>query len=369
MKNRSLFVLLALVLTLSLALGACQPQTVEKVVEKTVEVEKVVEKTVLVESPGEEEVDYRSLLEGKSIAAVLSGPVNDAGWNTTAYLAIINLRDKYGMKIAYREDTKVEEAEQVIREFVEAGYDIVFAHGYEYADQIKKVALEYPDKAFVQSNGNNAEGIANFYTVGFSVGEGGYFMGRTACAITKTGKIAYLVGTSFPVIDHHIVMTKQGCQDINKGDVQVLESYVGAWNDPAKAKELGKALFEQDVDVIIMIADAGDSGIVEAGKEAHDAGKDIKLISWVKDKNYMAPDLIIGGWEEKSTNMIDYAIRRIADGDPGGHFPLGLDEDAVGLNPFYGLVPPEVEEDVVTTLQKYMEDHTSVPTLIVRKDL
>jgi basic membrane protein A and related proteins len=379
MKMRKLLIFASLLIALAMVLSACQPaapqvvekevkvtQVVEKEVKVTEIVEKVVEKIVEVES---KEFDFGEALKGKKIATVLSGPVNDAGWNTTAYLAITNLRDKYGMEIAYREDTKVEEAEQVMREFAEAGFDIIYAHGYEYADQIKAVASEYPDLAFIQTNGNNAEGIANYYTVGFSVGEGGYFIGRAACQITKTNKIAYIVGTSFPVIDHHILMTKQACTDVGKGDVEVKESYVGAWNDPAKAKELAKALFEQDVDIIIMIADAGDSGIVEAGKEAVAAGKDIQLISWVKDKNYMAPDFIIGGWEEKTYAMIDYAAQQIALGAPGGHFALGLDEGAVGLNPFYGLVPQEVELDVVEHLQKYMEDHKSLPTLIVRKDL
>jgi basic membrane protein A and related proteins len=387
MNMRKLVLVSSLLIALAMIFSACQPAApqvvevekqvqvtqvveVEKEVQVTQIVEKVVEKVVEVEVPVvDDEFDFKAVLENMKIAVVLSGPVNDAGWNTNAYLAIVHLRDKYGMQIAYREDTKVEEAEQVIREFVEAGFDIVYAHGYEYADQIKAVALEYPDKKFIQTNGNNAEGIPNYYTVGFSVGEGGYFMGRTACQITNTGKIAYIVGTSFPVIDYHIVMTRTACEEMGKGDVQVLESYVGSWADPAKTKELSKALFEQDVDVLIMIADAGDSGAVEAGKEAHAAGKDIKLISWVKDKNYMAPELIIGGWEEKVYAMIDYAVQQIAIGTPGGHFALGLEEGAVGLNPFYGLVPMEVEMDVVTSLQKYMEDPANLPKLVVRKDL
>jgi basic membrane protein A and related proteins len=377
---RKIFIFASLLIALSMVLSACQPaqpQVIERevVVTEVVEVEKVVEKTVVVEKEviveieGEEEFDFMGALNGKKIAAVLSGPVNDAGWNTTAYLAIVNLRDKYGMEIAYREDTKVEEAEQVIREFAEAGFDIIYAHGFEYADQIRAVALEYPDKTFIQTNGNNAAGVPNYYTVGFSVGEGGYFMGRTACQVTQTGKVAYIVGTSFPAVDHHILMSKAACADVGKGDVEVLESYVGSWNDPAKAKELGKALFEQGVDVIIMLADAGDSGIVEAGKEAAAAGMDIRLISWVKDKNYMAPDLIIGGWEERTYAMIDYVVRQIALDVPGGHFALGLDEGVVAVNPFYGLATEAIEMDVVSTLQKYMADHTSVPNLVVRTDL
>jgi len=371
---RKVFNFSSLLISLVMVISACQP-AIPKVIEQEVivtdiiEVEKVTEETGTVEIAGEEEFDFEGALKGKKIAAVLPGPVNDAGWNTTAYLAIVHLRDQYGMEIAYREDTKVEEAEQVIREFAEAGFDIIYAHGFEYADQIQAVALEYPDKTFIQTNGNNSAGIPNLYTVGFSAGESGYFMGRTACQVTKTGRIAYIVGTSFPIIDHNILMTRAACADVGKGDVEVLESYIGSWNDPAKAKELSKALFEQGVDVILMIADAGDIGIVEAGKEAEAAGKHIRLISWVKDKNYMAPDLIIGGWEERIYAMIDYVVRQIALGTPGGHFALGLHDGVVAINPFYGLVSEEIELDIVTTLQKYLDDPKSLPTLIVRTDL
>jgi basic membrane lipoprotein Med (substrate-binding protein (PBP1-ABC) superfamily) len=62
-------------------------------------------------------------------------------------------------------------------------------------------------------------------------------------------------------------------------------------------------------------------------------------------------------------------VEKIVKGEPGGHFAIGLKEGAVGLNPFYGLVPLEVENDIVSTLQKYLEDPASLPNLEVRTDL
>lgn len=375
MKFRTLLILLVIGAGLAL-ITACGGATPERIVE-TVEVEKVVTKEVEVEKVVTVEVEVESEADapgvsidgtGRKIAAVFPGPVNDAGWTTSAYLGLVNLRDKYGFEIAYSERVPVADAAQVMREYAEAGYDIILAHGFEYADPIHEVAEEYPDTNFVHTNGA-ADDLENLYTITFSAGEGGYFIGRLACQITQSGKVAYIAGTEFPILSHHIKMSRQACEDVGQGDVEVIESYVGSWDDPAKAKELATAAIEQGVDVLILEADAGDPGTVEAAAEAYEDGQYIRVISWVKDKNYLAPEIVIGGWKEDVSRNIEYVVERIMTGKPGGHFAIGLAEGAVELLPFYGLVPQEVEQDIVTTLQEYKEDPDSLPNLEVRTDL
>ena len=134
------------------------------------------------------------------------------------------------------------DAEQIFRDYAKAGFDIVFGHGFEWAEAIEKVAKEFPDTKFMQTNGGAAD-IPNLFTVTNSAGEGGYFVGMTACLITKSNKVAYVAGTQFPLLDHHIKMSRQACKDLGK-DVEVIESYVGSWADPAKAKELASAAIE-----------------------------------------------------------------------------------------------------------------------------
>ena len=377
MKFRSILILLVLALGLAV-IAACVPAPTPQVVEKvvTVEVEKEVIKevekevvvTVEVQVPAEAAAVVEMDGAGKKIAAVFPGPVNDAGWTTSAYLGLVHLRDNYGFDIAYSERVAVADAAQVMREYAEAGYDIVLAHGYEFADPIYQVAQEYPDVNFIQNNGS-ADDLANLYTITFSAGEGGYFMGRLACQISESGKIAAITGTEFPIWSHHLKMMRQACADIGKGDAEIIESYVGSWDDPAKAKELAKAAIEQGADVLILQADAGDTGTVEAAREAAEAGKYIRVISWVRDKNYLAPDIILGGWKEEVGKNMEWTVRRIMSGEPGGHFALGLVDGSVALEPFYGLVPAEIEQDIVKTLHDYLKDPASLPNLEVRTDL
>jgi basic membrane lipoprotein Med (substrate-binding protein (PBP1-ABC) superfamily) len=282
MKAR--YTVLGLLAVIMLVLGACAapaPQVVEKVVTQVVKEEVQVVQTQVVEVEKEVKVvetqvvekvvekvveatpapDVMGAMKGQKIAAVFSGPVNDAGWTTSAYKGLVHLRDTYGMEIAYTENVQPADAEQVFRDYAKAGFNIVFGHGFEWAEAIEKVAKEFPDTKFMQTNGGAAD-IPNLYTVTNSAGEGGYFVGMIACLITKTNKVAYVAGTQFPLLDHHIKMTRQACKVLGKESVEVIESYVGSWADPAKAKELAAADIENGVDVLILEADAGDLGTV-----------------------------------------------------------------------------------------------------------
>ena len=365
MNKRSIAVLISLLVVAVMALSACQPQVVEKTVE--------VKETVVVMEEGEADPmeAAKAYLAGKKFCSVLPGPVNDAGWTTQAYNGLVNLRDNFGMKILYREETKVEEAEAVLREYAEAGCDFIHAHGFEYSDQMDAVAADYPNIQFQQTSrcfGNGTNLIGHCY----STGEGGYFLGMQASALTKTGKIAFIVGTKYPNLDWQPTMAQQAIKDLGL-DYVVDEVEVGSWNDPAKAKELTTALIAEGYDVFIMIADAGDVGTVEAIKEAREAGNEnVWAISWVKDKNYLGPEFIAGGWEEMAWKQMENgAVASALNGGPvGADMPQGVMEGVVKLNPTYGIIPLEMEQKVVDLYQKYItEGPSAIPNLQVRTDL
>jgi basic membrane protein A len=307
-------------------------------------------------------------LKPMKLAAVFSGPVNDAGWTAAAYRGLQDLKEHHGFKIAYTENVKPADADQIIRSYAKAGFDIILGHGFEWGEALQKAAKEFPQARFIQTNGS-ASNIPNLYTITFTAGEGGYFMGLVAAHLSKSGHVAYIAGTSFPILEHQIKMTRQAAKDLGK-KLEVTESYVGNWSgDVAKAKELAQAALEHGVDVLILEADAADPGTVEAAKDAVKAGKYARVISWVRDKHELAPDLVVGGWEERVPVLIDFCVRKIQAGEKGGHFAIGLKEGAVAMNPFYGLVSPEVEKMVKDKLEAYMKDPHTIPSLVVRNDL
>lgn len=377
MKFKNL-VLGILVMGVFLALGACQsqqPQTVVQTVEviKTVEVEKTVEviKTVEVEKIVEATPAAASQgvdLKGQKIAAIFPGTVNDAGWTAQAYLAVLKLRDKHGMEIAYTENVKAEDSAQLARDYADAGYQYVFAHSFDYDAPLREVAKEYPDVKFIVNNGTT-EVQDGVYTMTFAPGEGGYFVGRMACDMSKSGKVTFIGGVAFPILDYEVEMATQGCKDL-KPEAEVIYSVVGSWTDPAKAKELAVAAMDQGADVFITIANAGDAGVLEAVKEAYEGGKkDVRLVSWSSDKHSLGIDFITAGLAQDASVALEWMMTEVLPTQKGGHFTPGVREGALYFFPFYGLVDPKVEQNHLDTLKKYIEDPSTLPNLKIRQDM
>jgi basic membrane protein A and related proteins len=97
-------------------------------------------------------------------------------------------------------------------------------------------------------------------------------VGMIACLASRTGKAGYVAGSTFPVLDHQIEMSRQACKDLGK-NVEFVESYIGNWHDSVRAKELARAAIENGTDVLILQAEAADSGTIEAASEARVAAK------------------------------------------------------------------------------------------------
>lgn len=357
--NRRLFAVMGFMVILAILGGlaaACGPTPTPVVVEKEKIVEKPVIQTVVVEKEKEE-----LSLKGWKIACLMPGPINDAGWSASAYKGMIQLRDKYGAEIAYTDRVQQADQEAIMREYAKAGYDVVFGHGYEFADALTKVSQEYPDTKFVQINGAVAR-EPNLYSLGFRTGEGGYLTGMIAGLITKSKKVGVIGGTKFPALDLEIANFRHAIADVGT-EAEVLEAYVGSWDDPAKCKELAKAQIEAGADVLLLVSDAGDAGGIEAAKEAYDAGMtNIRVISWTSDKNYLAPEIVIGGWEQSIPNQMVKGMERIAAGALGAHYAFGMADGVTWLNPLYGLVPPEVEERVIKARDDYLNGTLKIET-------
>ena len=86
------------------------------------------------------------------VAMVTSGPTNDQGWNYDALRGIQRIRDKLGWDMAYSENVAVAQQVNVLRQYAQQGYDLIFAHGYEWGDSLVAIAKDFPNVMFAQIN-------------------------------------------------------------------------------------------------------------------------------------------------------------------------------------------------------------------------
>ena len=113
------------------------------------------------------------------VAMVLTGPINDAGWNESAYKGLLAAKDKFKVDVAYTENVPQPDFESVIRDYADKGYNLVILHGFEFSDVVKAVSPQYPKVTFAVVNGNGFQ-EPNMLSLRFNTPQTGFLAGAVA---------------------------------------------------------------------------------------------------------------------------------------------------------------------------------------------
>src|SRR5690606_28164103 len=164
-------------------------------------------------------------------------------------------------------------------------YDMLIVGTFQMVDFLAERAHLYPDKYFILFDTAVpyddpevcVDGCQNVYSVLYAQNEGSFLTGVYAAAMTRSGLegtnpdpiIGVIGAQSIPVIDDFIVGYEQGACLVNP-DITTIVQYVGgaaAWNDPARAKEITLAMYEQGADIVFSVAGGSGVGMFEAAEE------------------------------------------------------------------------------------------------------
>lgn len=176
----------------------------------------------------------------------------------------------FGVEIKKLESAEASKYEEDVRAMSKAGYDlIVTTFGY-MTDATKLVSKEYPDTKYAavfQSINTGDEKFANVWDTEFH-GEGAFYLGGyIAGKLTKSNHVGFVVGAEEPTPNAEGNGFMLGVKAANP-DATVEFSYVGSYEDPAKAKEVTSAMISKGCDVIQTDSGASNAGVVEACKDA-----------------------------------------------------------------------------------------------------
>src|SRR5688572_1031292 len=81
--------------------------------------------------------------KGVRVGLVTPGSIADAAWNAGAYDGLQRIRDSLGLAISHVEARTPAEQDQALRSYAAQGYDLVFAHGFEFQDLAERVSAQY----------------------------------------------------------------------------------------------------------------------------------------------------------------------------------------------------------------------------------
>lgn len=237
----------------------------------------------------------------------------------------------------------------------DSGYDVIIAGTFDMTGYITELSPQYPDVKFIDFDDtpdfSKCE-CKNVLGVQYTTAAAGYLAGYAAAKISKSGTLGTILGMEFPTVTDFKTGFDQGAKAANPS-VNILNAVAGAFNDPAKGKEIALAQINQGADVVFPIAGGTGIGSLQAVKDSGKlaVGVDSDQATIFAGSDPAQADVIFTSVLKKVGNSLHQALKATIDGTApyGSRQLLGIKDDAVGIakNQWYEkLVPADVRAEV-----------------------
>lgn len=292
------------------------------------------------------------------LAAVFPGVITDADYNTLAYVAVDNLKQKKGIETAYSESVAVPDVDRVMREYIDTGYNIIWTHGGQFVNQTAELAAQFPDVVFIAEGDAPIENPpANLWFIDRNFHVGFYGIGALAARATKTGKIGYIGGVTLPFSYAEAHAIQQAITDSGL-NVELKAVWAGDLNDPTKGRQVADALIAEGCDVLMGSLNLGMFGVFEAVKAAPDK---VLVTAKYTDKKEYAPDNYMTSLLYDFSGPLAAIYDKITAGETGGYYPLGFDTGVALQTPI-----SNVDDTVVKEMDTIIADLMSGKIKVVK---
>ncbi len=313
--NRFFYVFLTILMASAILVTGCAPGAVSKEAEVSSEMDASEELTV--------EQEFK-------VGLLMSGSINDQGWNATAYNGLMKIEAELGATVAYSESVQQSDNEEVFRSYASQGFDLVIGHGFKFLDAARTVSKDFPDTTFICSSCEVDE-PPNMGSVTDDGLMKGFLAGIVAATLTETDHVAYLGGLEIPPIILAGTGFEAGARYINP-DLEITSVYTGSFADAGKAKEITYSLIDENIDIIYIMADVSGLGAIEAAQDS-----DALIIGTNSDQNVLAPDTIVTSTTVNYPLAFMLVAQDVKNGIwEAGTKKYGLVEGVVDLAPYHG---------------------------------
>jgi basic membrane protein A len=157
----------------------------------------------------------------------------------------------------------------------EGGNALVMAIGFLWTDNIAQAAAAYPDTHFLLIDA--VVDAPNVHNITFAEEQGSFLVGVAAALQSQSGQLGFVGGVDNALIQKFEAGFIAGAQCVNP-DIEVTSQYISddptiGFNDPARGKEVGAAMYEAGADIVYAAAGASGNGVLEAAAEAGEPGE------------------------------------------------------------------------------------------------
>ncbi len=282
------------------------------------------------------------------VAGIYTQPIQQK-WDAVLHKALQKLADAGEIEYVYSEKVSNTDYIRVLREYSEAGVKLVVGEAFGISRDVRKVADDYPNVAYLMGDsfgpyGKNMSVFDNY------IHEPCYLMGMIAGKMTKTNKIGMVGGYPIGEVNRLFHAFMDGARSVNPA-VKFKVSFIGSWYDPPKAKEFAFAQVEAGVDVLY----AERAGVVDAARE-----KGIIAFGNVNDMNKEenGTDVVVASALWDMDAAIGHAVKRVKAGtfkaEDYKEFTM-MAKGGASLSPFYEF-DAKIPADIKAQVEKLAAD-------------
>ncbi len=343
MHKHRLWVLWSVLLTLLLVISACAPSATPAAEQPSAPAE-----------TGAAEQPAAAPAEPLKVAFIYVAPIGDLGWTWAHDQGRLYLKEQLGDKVETAFVESVPEgpdAERVIRDFAQKGFDLIITTSFGYMDPTLTVAQEFPDTHFVHVSGFKT--APNMSTVFGRMYQPRYLSGLVAGSMTKSNIIGYVAAFPIPEVIRGINAFTLGVREANP-DAEVRVVWTNTWFGPPEEKEAAEALLDQGADVIAQHQDTTEPQKAAADRGALSIGYDSDMRAFVGDTVLTSP---VWNWGPAYLMFAEQVMNGTWETQ---QFWGGMDTGVVDLAPFSPMVPEDVVGLVEEKKQAILDGATDV---------
>lgn len=290
--------------------------------------------------------------------------LGDKGFNDLAYAGLEAAAADLGGEAVVIESSEQAQYVPNLEQAVADGSSLTVGVGFLITDAIAEVAQAHEDSSFllIDAVAADADGepLPNVASVTFKEHEAAYLAGIIAASTTEADTIGFVGGQEIPPVVRFLKGFEAGVASVDPG-ITVQVSYVGAFDDSQKAKELAAGFYDGGADLVFEVAGLGGLGVFE---EAESRGEGFWVVGTDTCKQDLAPDNFLTSATKDVAGVVERTAAAVDDGSfEGGAITEGLAEDAVGVcEDTFGDLPQEVQDAVDAARDEIASGALEVPS-------
>ncbi len=167
------------------------------------------------------------------VAAIYTVPVEQQ-WVSRIDKALKAAVARGEIEYVFSENVANADYERVMRQYAEAGHQLIVGESFAVEAAARRVAKDYPKTAFLMGSSGKPQ-APNFAVFDNYIQEPAYLTGMIAGGMTKSNKIGMVGGYPIPEVNRLMNAFMAGAKEVNP-KVEFTVTFINSWFDPA-AKE------------------------------------------------------------------------------------------------------------------------------------